>query len=206
MDTAFRLFYARGPRGVGVDTIIDEAGVAKASFYKHFPRKDDLVLAYLDEVDRTWLGQLRACARAAGDHPAEQLVGMFDALHSAARREGYHGCAFINSAAEASPGSEVHARSVDHKRLVRAWVTDLARRAGAADPEDSHGSSPSSSTVGCPRACSTPTPRSPRVPGRRPRFWSPRPVRLHARRHRSRGTLSAVRRRRIATVVPDCHR
>lgn len=135
VDTAFRLFYARGPRGVGVDTIIDEAGVAKASFYKHFPRKDDLVLAYLDEVDRTWLGQLRACARAAGDHPAEQLVGMFDALQSAARREGYHGCAFINSAAEASPGSEVHARSVDHKRLVRAWVTDLARRAGAADPE-----------------------------------------------------------------------
>ena len=129
MDTAFRLFYARGPRGVGVDTIIDEAGVAKASFYKHFPRKDDLVLAYLDEVDRTWLGQLRACARAAGDHPAKQLVGMFDALQTAARREGYHGCAFINSAAEASPGSEVHARSVDHKRLVRAWVTDLARRA-----------------------------------------------------------------------------
>jgi len=135
VDTAFRLFYARGPRGVGVDTIIDEAGVAKASFYKHFPRKDDLVLAYLDEVDRTWLGQLRACARAAGDHPAKQLVGMFDALQTAARREGYHGCAFINSAAEASPGSEVHARSVDHKRLVRAWVTDLARRAGAADPE-----------------------------------------------------------------------
>ncbi|MEZ5097834.1 MAG: TetR/AcrR family transcriptional regulator [Nocardioides sp.] len=135
LQAAFRLFYARGPRGVGVDTIIDEAGVAKASFYKHFPRKDDLVLAYLDQVDQTWLGQLRAAARAAGDDPADQMVGLFDALQSAARREGFHGCAFINTAAEATPGGDVHARTVGHKHLVRAWVTDLATRAGALDPD-----------------------------------------------------------------------
>ncbi|MER7456012.1 TetR/AcrR family transcriptional regulator [Micromonospora sp. NPDC126480] len=134
LDTAFRLFYARGPRGVGVDTVIAESGVAKATLYKHFPRKDDLVLAYLDRVDQTWLGQLRAAASAAGDDPGDQLVGMFDALASACRREGYHGCAFINTAAESEAGSDVHARTVEHKRVVLAWVTDLARRAGAADP------------------------------------------------------------------------
>ncbi|MCP3784970.1 TetR/AcrR family transcriptional regulator [Micromonospora sp. A3M-1-15] len=134
LDTAFQLFYAHGPRGVGVDTVIARSGVAKATLYKHFPRKDDLVLAYLDKVDQVWFGQLRAAARAAGDDPRDQLVGMFDALASACRREGYHGCAFINTAAETETGSDVHARTVEHKQVVLGWVTDLARRAGATDP------------------------------------------------------------------------
>ena len=60
LDTAFRLFYARGIRAVGVDLLIAESGVAKATFYKHFGAKDDLVLAYLDRVDEIWTGQLRA--------------------------------------------------------------------------------------------------------------------------------------------------
>ncbi len=135
LDTAFRLFYAHGPRGVGVDTVIAESGVAKATLYKHFPRKDDLVLAYLDRVDQVWFAQLRAAAREAGDDPRAQMVGMFDALASSCRRDGYHGCAFINTAVESASGTDVHARTVEHKRVVRAWVADLARRAGAADPE-----------------------------------------------------------------------
>ncbi|MCZ7378194.1 TetR/AcrR family transcriptional regulator [Micromonospora sp. WMMC250] len=135
LDTAFRLFYAHGPRGVGVDTVIAESGVAKATLYKHFPRKDDLVLAYLDRVDQAWFGALRAAARDAGDEPREQLVGMFDALAGACRRDGYHGCAFINTAAESPDGGRVHARTVEHKTVVRAWVTELARQAGAAQPE-----------------------------------------------------------------------
>jgi AcrR family transcriptional regulator len=135
LGTALRLFYAHGPGGVGVDTIIAQSRVAKATFYKHFRRKDDLTLAYLDCVDREWTASLRSAAGAAGADPRDQLVAMFDALHSACRREGYHGCAFINTAAEAAAGSEVHARTVEHKRVVRAWVGDLARQAGAADPD-----------------------------------------------------------------------
>jgi AcrR family transcriptional regulator len=135
LDTAFRLFYEHGPRGVGVDTIIAESAVAKATLYNHFPRKDDLVLAYLDRVDQTWFGQLRAAARAVGDDPREQMVAMFDALASACRRDGYHGCAFINTAAESETGSDVHTRAVEHKTVVRAWLADLARRAGAAHPD-----------------------------------------------------------------------
>ena len=135
LETAFRLFYAYGPRGVGVDTVIAESGVAKATLYKHFPSKDDLVLAYLDKVDLAWSAALRAAAEAAGADPREQLVGMFDALGGACRREGYHGCAFINTAAETPAGSPVHARTVAHKNAVRDWVTGLARQAGAAEPE-----------------------------------------------------------------------
>ena len=135
LDTAFRLFYAHGVRAVGVDRIIAESGVAKATFYKHFPAKDHLVLAYLDKVDRVWTDQLRAAAEAAGPDPTAQLVGMFDALATACRREGYRGCAFINTAAESQPGTPVHERTLAHKDAVRAWVRDLSERAEANDPE-----------------------------------------------------------------------
>ena len=133
LETAFALFYARGIRAVGVDLIIAESGVAKATFYKHFPAKDDLVVAYLDKVDGIWSGQLHAAAEAAGAAPADQLVGLFDALQSACRREGYRGCGFINAAAESQPGTPVHDRTVAHKASVLAWVQELAERAGARD-------------------------------------------------------------------------
>ena len=135
LDAAFRLFYARGIRAVGVDLIIAESGVAKATFYKHFPAKDELVLAYLDKVDGIWTGQLRAAATAAGPDPAEQLIGAFDALGTACLREGYRGCAFINAAAEATPGTPVHERTVAHKQAVLAWLRDLAARTDADNPD-----------------------------------------------------------------------
>jgi AcrR family transcriptional regulator len=135
LKTATRLFYARGLRSVGVDTIIAESGVAKATFYRHFPAKDDLITAYLDKVDRAWTGQLRAAAAAAGPAPADQLAGLFDALGSACRREGYRGCGFINAAAESVPGTAAHDRTIAHKRQVREWMEGLARNAGAAQPE-----------------------------------------------------------------------
>ncbi len=135
LDAALRLFYAHGPRAVGVDNIIAESGVSKATFYHHFPSKEDLVLAYLNRVDESWLGDLRAAARAAGTAPRDQLLGMFDALTAACRREDFHGCGFINAAAESDAGSPVHLRAVEHKRVVRAWVSDLARRAGAPQPD-----------------------------------------------------------------------
>ena len=134
LDTAFRLFYARGIRAVGVDLIIAESGVAKATFYKHFPSKDTLVVAYLDKVDGIWTGQLHAAAEAAGTDPADQLVGLFDALETACRNDGYRGCAFINAAAESQPGTPVHERTVAHKQAVLAWIRGLAAEAGARDP------------------------------------------------------------------------
>jgi AcrR family transcriptional regulator len=109
--------------------------VAKATFYKHFPAKDDLVVAYLDKVDGVWTGQLHQAAATAGPDPADQLVGMFDALRTACRREGYRGCAFINAAAESQPGTAVHDRTVAHKTAVLSWVRGLAEQAGACNPE-----------------------------------------------------------------------
>ena len=135
LDTAFRLFYARGLRAVGVDLLIAESGVAKATFYKYFPGKDDLVLAYLDRVDEVWTGQLQAAAAAAGDDPADQLVGLFDALGTACRREGYRGCAFLNAAAESTPGTPVHERTVAHKRRSGRGCVSWRPRRGPRDPD-----------------------------------------------------------------------
>ena len=135
LDTASALFYARGLRAVGVDLIIAESQVAKATFYKHFPSKDALVVAYLDRVDAVWTGQLHAAAAAAGPRPADQLVGLFDALGTACRREGYRGCAFLNAAAEAAPGTGPHERTLVHKRAVLAWLGELAVAAEADDPD-----------------------------------------------------------------------
>lgn len=135
LATAFRLFYANGLRAAGIDTIIAESGVAKATFYKYFPAKDELILAYLDKVDGIWTGQLHAAAEAAGPDPAARLVGLFDALANACRRDGYRGCAFINAAAESATGTRVHARTVAHKEHIRAWIRDLAGQAGARDPD-----------------------------------------------------------------------
>ena len=75
LATAFRLFYAQGFRAAGIDTIIAESGVAKATFYKYFPAKDDLMLAYLEKVDGVWTGQLHAAAEAAGEDPADAARG-----------------------------------------------------------------------------------------------------------------------------------
>ena len=135
LDTAFRLFYRHGIRGVGIDTVIAESGVAKATLYKHFPRKDDLVLAYLDKADLAWRDTLERAADVAGDDPRARLIGLFDAVAASCRSDGYHGCAFINTAAEATMGTDVHRRTVEHKAAVRAWVREMASAAGAADPD-----------------------------------------------------------------------
>lgn len=135
LDTAFGLFYRHGIRGVGIDTVIAESGVAKATLYKHFPRKDDLVLAYLDKADLAWRDKLERAAEAAGDDPRARLVGLFDAVAASCRSDGYHGCAFINTAAESTMGTDVHQRTVEHKAAVRAWVREMAGAAGARDPD-----------------------------------------------------------------------
>ena len=70
-----------------------------------------------------------------GPAPADQLVGAFDALSTACRRDGYRGCAFINAAAEAAPDTPAHDRTVAHKQRVLAWLRDLAEGAGAEHPE-----------------------------------------------------------------------
>ncbi|QFG23142.1 TetR/AcrR family transcriptional regulator [Actinomadura sp. WMMB 499] len=132
LRAAAELFYAHGVRGVGVDRVIAESGVAKATLYAHFKSKDDLVLAFLAQADAKWRRMLREAADAAGDDPRDRLVGLFDAIGAGDGTGGFRGCVFLNTASESAPGSPVHRATIEHKRAVLAWVRDLA--AGARDP------------------------------------------------------------------------
>ncbi|WP_254678725.1 TetR/AcrR family transcriptional regulator [Arthrobacter sp. 24S4-2] len=80
LKTASELFAAEGLYQVGINRIISEAGVAKATFYKHFATRDDLVLAYVDDLGSGWAAALKQAAGPFATHPADQLLGMFDAL------------------------------------------------------------------------------------------------------------------------------
>jgi AcrR family transcriptional regulator len=134
LAAAEELFYEEGVHTVGIDRVIERAGVAKATLYSVFGSKDELVRAYLEQHNATWRERLgaRITARYAG--PRERLLGVFDVLGERVAEPDFRGCAFVNASAETRPGSLVeHASDV-----ARAWVVDLfadlARQAGAAEP------------------------------------------------------------------------
>jgi AcrR family transcriptional regulator len=135
LETAQRLFYRDGFRAVGVDTIIAEAGVAKMSLYRHFPSKDDLIVAYLDESNRQYWQWLEGEV-ADIDDPLDKLIGMFEAIEKLATSPECLGCTFQGTAAEFPdrdhPG---HQLAIEHKNAVRARFSRLAGEAGLRDPD-----------------------------------------------------------------------
>ena len=133
LDAADELFYEEGIHIVGIDRVIEKAGVAKASLYSTFGSKDELVRAYLTRrYDQRrariteWVGRY--------DSPRDRLLGVFDALGDSVAQPGYHGCAFANATAESSPGSVAEQVTQEYRAWTRTLFTDLARAAGAADP------------------------------------------------------------------------
>lgn len=135
LDTATSLFYAEGVHSVGIDRIIAEANVAKATFYHHFPAKDDLVRAYLQDVYRQ---QQEAVAdvRAAAANPGDAIGRIFDYLGDVGSGKTFRGCAFINAAAE-YPDADHPVRQMvaDHRNWTRDVFRDLLTEAGHPDPE-----------------------------------------------------------------------
>ena len=134
---AIDLFYEHGFQAVGLDRIIDEVGVTKTTFYKHFSCKDELMIEAIrmrDEWERTaWR---RAVRRIAGSDPREQLLALFDVLDLWFNDPDFKGCIFINVAAEfPNPHDPIHQTAVVHKKAARDDVRDLAASAGVADPE-----------------------------------------------------------------------
>lgn len=127
LDTATHLFYTEGIRAVGIDRIIAEAGVAKATFYNHFPSKDDLVLAYIEEQDR--LG--RDAVSALPEQPPRAIIAaIMGRISDAVTAGGWRGCPFLNAAAEyPDPASPVRL-AIDARR---AWYHDSLRKLLAAD-------------------------------------------------------------------------
>jgi AcrR family transcriptional regulator len=131
LDTATRLFYSEGIRAVGIDRIIAEAGVAKATFYNHFPSKDDLVLAYVEEQDEN--GRTAVAALPAKS-PREMIFAVMARIGESAAAPHWRGCPFLNAAAEyTDPASPVR-RAIAARR---AWYRGVLRKHLAADGDPS---------------------------------------------------------------------
>lgn len=136
LTTAYDLFAQHGIRAVGVDKIIAESGVAKATFYRHFPSKDELVLAFLQRHEQRWTRNvLEAGARSAGDTPRERLLALFDVLHEwLTRRENFAACSFIATLLEMGAGHPVGRASIGYLAAVREIMCAWAEEAQLHDP------------------------------------------------------------------------
>ncbi len=134
LDAARELFYAEGVHTVGIDRLIERAGVAKASLYSAFGSKEGLVQAYLDEYQERVLGRRRAAAAAAPD-PVSAIYAVFDSLALDYQRPDYNGCAFSGARAEEPAGGLVDAATRDFRAQTRAMFRELCVEAGAKDPD-----------------------------------------------------------------------
>ena len=136
LDTAYELFSRRAVRDVGIDEVIERAGVAKATLYRHFPSKDDLVIAFLERREERWtLAWVEAEARRRGDTPEEQLLAIFELFDEWFHRDDFEACAFVNVLLEMGPAHPVGQASVRHLASIRSVVARLAEEARLRDPE-----------------------------------------------------------------------
>jgi AcrR family transcriptional regulator len=138
LGAAYELFSRRGIRAVGTDEVIERAGVAKATLYRHFATKDHLVLAVLQRREEIWThGLIETQSRERGNTPEEELLAIFDVMHDWFQlRDGYEGCSFINVLLELGADHPAGRASVAHIDHVRDIVRRRAAAAGLCDIED----------------------------------------------------------------------
>jgi AcrR family transcriptional regulator len=135
VTVATRLFYRRGIRAVGVDTVIAESGVAKTTLYKHFRSKDALIAECLHRLDDRYFRWFESEVEARASEPRARLAALFEVLDDWFQRPDFRGCAFINASVElADPEHPARAAIANHKRRSRELIERLAREAGLDDP------------------------------------------------------------------------
>lgn len=136
LKTADRLFYEQGYLATGVNQIIAEAQVAKASFYQHFPSKEDLAIAYLEMRNAALLKRVRQVVESQQD-PKMRVLALFSLLRNFAEQTNFRGCAFLNMTAE-FPDRRSHVREIiiQHKTALRNYIETLIRAALPDEPEE----------------------------------------------------------------------
>ncbi|MFD7834722.1 TetR/AcrR family transcriptional regulator [Streptomyces sp. NPDC059761] len=136
LAAAARVFYADGIHSTPVDRIIEEAGVTRATFYRHFPSKEALVVAYVEARD-TEVRRLAGRAAEAYADPADLLRTLVDAVADEMCGPAFRGCLFINAAAEyPDPAHPVRQAVAAHRSWLRATLAELLARTGHPDPEE----------------------------------------------------------------------
>lgn len=125
LETASGLFYRQGYHATGINQVIAEAGVARASLYLHYESKESLLLAFLQQRHIDWMEGLKTFT-AKASKPREKILAAFDYLQDNNEREDFRGCAFLNILSETTDGDTAILRVIqDHKKDVRAFLADI---------------------------------------------------------------------------------
>lgn len=133
LETAMKLFYANGVRATGIDTIIKESGVAKMTFYNHFPSKQNLVIAVLNQGEQIWLNRFQEFM-AQLKTPRQKILGIFDFVHKWSQEKDFRGCAYINATVEsASRQTEECLLARDHKKKLSQFIELQAKEMGLSE-------------------------------------------------------------------------
>ena len=137
LDAAYDLFSKRGIRAVGTEEVLAKAGVAKSTLYRHFPSKEELVLAFLQRREHRWTRAfVEEEARKRGSTPRERLLAIFDVFDEWFHRDDFEGCSFINVLLEMGDReSPLGKASAAHLEYIRSVVRTLAEEAGVQDSE-----------------------------------------------------------------------
>ncbi|MFJ3666995.1 TetR/AcrR family transcriptional regulator [Streptomyces sp. NPDC090106] len=138
LETATRIFYTEGIHSVGIDRLTAQAQVTRATLYRHFAGKEDLILAYLHLADQGIRGQVGA-AQAGADSAVDKLRAVARSITEGIRSPGFRGCAFLNAVAEyPDPAHPVHQAVLAHRQWFLDTVTELLSRTGG-EPADAAG-------------------------------------------------------------------
>jgi len=137
LRTASDLFYHEGARAVGVDLVVERAGVAKTSLYRHFKTKDELIAAFLEREDEQFWQQWDTVAQQHRSNAQAELDAHMTWIGERLGRKNYRGCPQLNMAAE-FPDAKHPARvvAVAHKHELRARLRGIAERVGARRPRE----------------------------------------------------------------------
>jgi AcrR family transcriptional regulator len=136
LSAAIRLFCRDGIAVTGIDAIVAEAGVARMSLYKNFGSKENLVVAAMEQEGASWRVWFFERLEALPGSPREKLLGVFNVMEEWFARDDYFGCALMNAVLEVRNQSPILlAVTLAHKRPVLAALEELAKDAGAKDPQ-----------------------------------------------------------------------
>lgn len=137
LDAAQELFYREGIRAIGVDAVVERAGVNKMSLYRRFASKDELVVAYLERMDEGFRRRFEASVAKHPDAPAQQLVQALEDLVKRASSPDYRGCPFVNIACEFGDPAHPARQSVErNKNYLMTRLVEICIAAGAENPAE----------------------------------------------------------------------
>jgi len=134
---AYALFSRHGTRSIGIDAVLARARVAKATLYRHYRTKDELILGFLKRREAVWTKEwLAAELERRASTPAQRLLAMFDVFDGWFRKPDFEGCSFVNVMLEhGTPGNPVKQAAVRQLAAIRELIAALAHDAGVRDAE-----------------------------------------------------------------------